>query len=109
MNLAAFARGSSTFTPTTDNPRPANSRWSLSSAGISARHGPHQLAQKSSSTARPRIRLNEKTLPDRSSSVKSGAATAPVRETLEALLSPEFDAAVELRPSPSNRTGAEEP
>src|SRR4029077_4475411 len=92
MNLAAVSRDSSTFTPTTNNPRSTNSRWSLSSAGISARHGPHQLAQKSSSTARPRILLNEKRLPDRSSSVKSGAGAASVRETLKAWLLAELNA-----------------
>ena len=38
------------FTPTTVSPRGPSSRASVSSAGISSRHGAHQVAQKFSST-----------------------------------------------------------
>ncbi len=48
------SRAVSTLTATTSKSLPPFSAWSRSSAGISARQGTHQVAQRLSSTARPR-------------------------------------------------------
>ena len=76
MKRATVSRGSPTSTPITTSPREAYSRCSLSTTGISARHGRHQLAQKSRSTGRPFRLLRLTKFPDRSCKLKSGATTA---------------------------------
>src|SRR6267142_1647930 len=48
------SRSSRALIPTTARPRPANSRWSRSSIGISGRHSRHQLAQKLTISTFPR-------------------------------------------------------
>src|SRR4051794_16243840 len=51
----------------------ANSRESLSSFGISSRHGPHQVAQKSRTTALPLSEESCSSLPFKARNRKSGA------------------------------------
>ena len=64
----AVAAVSRTFTASTTRPLARYARCSFWMVGISRRHGPHQLAQKSISTTLP---LNSDSLPDRSLSAKS--------------------------------------
>ncbi len=77
FNLAAVAsavRGSSsTLTPSSTKPDLRYFWYSVSRCGISSRHGPHQVAQKLTSTTWPRSSSRRTLRPSAPRSVKSGA------------------------------------
>src|SRR6267378_3532932 len=57
MNLRTFSAdvpGSSLVSPIISTPRERNSLCSFTSSGISRRHGPHQVAQKLTTTTLPK-------------------------------------------------------
>src|SRR6185436_19399224 len=69
--------GASRETEITDRPRGRISRSSDTNSGNSSRHGSHQVAQKLSTTTRPRWRDSSAARPSLSMDPTDGAAAAP--------------------------------
>src|SRR5579864_519839 len=69
-NGRAFAKSSCTSTPTTSTPRGLSRAARATKPGISIRHGPHHVAQKSSSSTLPAKLRSAIDRPSRSRSVK---------------------------------------
>ena len=81
----SFAPSLSSDTPSTVNPLSLYLLKALTTLGFSARHGPHQLAQKSMSTYRPLKSFNDTLLPSVSGCTKSGAIL-PIASALVAFI-----------------------
>src|SRR6267143_7014567 len=71
--MASEVSTGETETPTTDRPFDSRSRCRALNSGISARQGRHHVAQKFSSTTRPRSEESRTGFPSRASNSTSGA------------------------------------
>ena len=70
----AFTRSSSPFTPTRANGRPCSRSTSFFSCGTIRMHGPHHVAQNTTTVTFPRVSLSLNLAPSTVSPTMSGAA-----------------------------------
>src|SRR5215813_134987 len=96
------------LTATTSKAGPPSLRWRAASAGISLRHGTHQVAHRLRSTTRPRQSASVLSAPAASLKVSGGTGRAS-SVTLTAATSPRASGAMRLVTSLAERQAASPP